>query len=345
MIAYGCYFIYNNQSSKYFDVMMCSIGEELDCPMGIERDVVGTELSVSRPYIRAFTTRYKDVLSFPITLCHNDGSEFTRKQAEDIICWLTSPKTYRLLKIYDDKNDADYTEYMALFTNVESKVVGGRVVGLKFTITCNAPYGYSGECISEVDVTQDTLTFDITNNTTELEEYVFPIVTLIPSSESIKITNITDNNNSVEFKVNGFDEINIDSKNEMIYDSEKNLINLTDLGWNESISETTEQVGDINGDGVVDYNDLVLLRQYVDKAITLSPEQISAADLNGDGKVDVNDVVLLRDILRKPKFPNYMNKHLSIYWLRLLPGQNTIRIDGNCHLKIKFKTPRKVGAI
>ncbi|TYQ15750.1 UNVERIFIED_CONTAM: endo-1,4-beta-xylanase [Acetivibrio alkalicellulosi] len=51
--------------------------------------------------------------------------------------------------------------------------------------------------------------------------------------------------------------------------------------------------GDINGDGVIDSKDYILLRRYILQVRTSLPNRI-AADLNGDGNIDSIDVILLR---------------------------------------------------
>ena len=52
--------------------------------------------------------------------------------------------------------------------------------------------------------------------------------------------------------------------------------------------------GDINGSGIVDTGDLVLLQKYLLRTGTLTSDQAESADLDGDGIIDVFDNVLLR---------------------------------------------------
>ena len=236
MIEFGHQFEYLNKFSlEDFNVLMVKIEEEPSCPIGLKRTVIGTELSVSKPYIQAYTTKYDEVLSFPITICHPDGEYFTRQEVSDITAWLTSPKTHQLLKVFEqcDDNDTDYVEYMALFTDIEAQVVAGEVAGLKCTVSCNAPYGYSPEITVKGVVDNGSLTIDVLNNTTELGEYIYPLLSITPdnSTETITITNITDDNNSVVYKhVNKFTQINIDSLTEMVTDENGDLISFASLG-------------------------------------------------------------------------------------------------------------------
>jgi len=47
--------------------------------------------------------------------------------------------------------------------------------------------------------------------------------------------------------------------------------------------------GDVNSDGVFDYNDLTALSNYLSNSITLNEYQLISADINLDGTVDNND--------------------------------------------------------
>ena len=61
---------------------------------------------------------------------------------------------------------------------------------------------------------------------------------------------------------------------------------------------TTLQVGDANGDGEVDIDDVTYMQQHLaGRQPGASDEQIKAMDTNGDGDVDMDDVVLLQYFL------------------------------------------------
>jgi len=55
--------------------------------------------------------------------------------------------------------------------------------------------------------------------------------------------------------------------------------------------------GDLNGDGSVTINDMLILRQYLAGNITMTEGQLLAADLNGDNNVTINDMLILRQYL------------------------------------------------
>lgn len=63
---------------------------------------------------------------------------------------------------------------------------------------------------------------------------------------------------------------------------------------NEYSRLTTEHLpGDVNGDGVVNVQDVVLIIQYVLELIDLTEEQKRAAGVRGDEEIDVRDVALV----------------------------------------------------
>ena len=57
-------------------------------------------------------------------------------------------------------------------------------------------------------------------------------------------------------------------------------------------------LGDVNGDGIVDVMDLILLNKYIVGSANLSQEALAAADMNNDGSVNATDsLLLLKQIL------------------------------------------------
>lgn len=54
------------------------------------------------------------------------------------------------------------------------------------------------------------------------------------------------------------------------------------------------QVGDINMDGTIDINDLTILQDGLNSAVSVNKVQLNLCDINGDGKIDNNDAMTLR---------------------------------------------------
>ena len=61
--------------------------------------------------------------------------------------------------------------------------------------------------------------------------------------------------------------------------------------------DTAYELGDVDGNGVIDEVDLGLVQNYIMGLQTLSNKQFQAADINGDGEVTSSDYVLLQQMI------------------------------------------------
>ena len=67
--------------------------------------------------------------------------------------------------------------------------------------------------------------------------------------------------------------------------------------YNPSNIDDNDLTGDLNGDGAIDNNDVVLLNKYLSGEIELEDNQFDIADVYGDGIVDENDKGLINDYI------------------------------------------------
>ena len=63
------------------------------------------------------------------------------------------------------------------------------------------------------------------------------------------------------------------------------------------IPDRTAVAGDLNNDGKLGLNDMVLLQRYALAAKQLTDKQLDMADLNDDGVCDVFDLALMKQAL------------------------------------------------
>ncbi len=54
-----------------------------------------------------------------------------------------------------------------------------------------------------------------------------------------------------------------------------------------------DNMGDVNGDGVVDIQDAMLLARYAGQLIGEDALDLTAADMNSDGSINLIDVMLI----------------------------------------------------
>ena len=74
------------------------------------------------------------------------------------------------------------------------------------------------------------------------------------------------------------------------------------LGWNiTDISEWIDLTKDINGDNIIDNNDVLMINDIINNPSSYTQEQIEKADLNYDGVVDELDVDILSKYLTSNK--------------------------------------------
>ena len=64
-------------------------------------------------------------------------------------------------------------------------------------------------------------------------------------------------------------------------------------------AEPERALGDVNGDGIINVTDGLLVMQYAAKLIGLTPEGLAAADVNRDGIVNVSDGLLIMQYAAK----------------------------------------------
>ncbi len=70
-----------------------------------------------------------------------------------------------------------------------------------------------------------------------------------------------------------------------------------ELGWlgyvAVSLANISDLKGDADGDGMLDYADLILLNGYICETAVIAEENLANCDMNADGCIDYNDMVLI----------------------------------------------------
>mgnify|MGYP000849429032 FL=1 len=181
---------------------------------------------------------YADVTSGNMYV--RDIDYFTSSDIRKISAWLTSPQYPRLFKFIGSDYFQEEIEYFATITSIETENVGFPCE-LKFTVTCDAPFGYSPETIyqgvSRIVISDsgaigmEPYDVVINNNSDCYEDYIYPVIKLeITDDSTINITNQTDNG-SISFDAKQGDHICIDSKMLKVYNYVTNkAIPLSQLG-------------------------------------------------------------------------------------------------------------------
>lgn len=94
-------------------------------------------------------------------------------------------------------------------------------------------------------------------------------------------------------------ELNV---NDIEHILKKKLAEVPDV---ENIDETPQKLtykpGDLNNDGKIDFDDVLILKDALDGKRELTEEELLCADLNQDGEIDYRDLNMLIDVVIESK--------------------------------------------
>lgn len=132
---------------------------------------------------------------------------------------------------------------------------------------------YDGEIPTETvdERTGEYFTFDQVN-LRKGADTTYGVICKVPGYAKVKVTEVTEDNwGKISYKGNE--------------------------GWIcldfAKLCEKTVSVGDVNGDGYITINDVLLLKQEIMNNRTFTSAEVTISDINGDGEVTSTDVTLL----------------------------------------------------
>lgn len=226
---------------------------------GTSEDDIGMTVNTSEEFIGGYPIpvylgdKYTDKLNLQITLIKDpctfqNDMFFTEKDCRWLLRELTGKKGYQWTKIvtYDSEEDLWYRTKVK---SVAYNRVGNRIAGLIFEFECDSFYAWSTEQNITIHATANR-PFYIFNNTDDLNNYVYPVVSIIPSSAgTISLTNKNDNEYLSEIKnVNQNEKITIDSQHQIISSNSLHDLLLDDfnLKWIRLVPDKNEYVSNID---------------------------------------------------------------------------------------------------
>lgn len=194
--------------------------------------------------------KYGDKLKLQITLVKNPVLKdlyFHEKDCRWLLRLLTGNKGYQWLKIIAQELDEDLW-YKAKINNVSYRRVGGHIVGIILNMECDSCFAWSKEFDINISV-QANQHFYIYNDTDDLNNYVYPTVSMLSSSAgTLSITNLSDNWITEIKNVRTNEIISIDSQHQIISSNLPHDLILNDfnLGWFRLIPDKNEYVSNKN---------------------------------------------------------------------------------------------------
>jgi len=175
---------------------------------------------------------YNNPLTFTLTICKSDGGFIDPFEQRSIKKWLCKNKLSWLQVV---QNELENVYFRCIINNPRMISINRMNAGMSFTVTCDAPYPWSGLYSYEY-ICEDIFNFNL-NNIYDFEEYVvYPTVTIEAlDNGDISITNNTVNQ-SITIKDCTNDEKIILDRKGMISSSKGILIDR----WNKRFLEVVE---------------------------------------------------------------------------------------------------------
>lgn len=235
MVEYD--FMYENKRLKDFGFMMAK--PENETPLGVAREIIKGETNAYRSSANHYNVKYSDPLTLPFFIvkdvCKNKDLSIDRYEVRSIQSWLTSAKTPKVLKV--ETFDHETIEYRGLFTDVTPFEAAG-LCGIYLTFTCDSPYAYETRRIKVSCSGTEMRNFMC--DTDELNEFVYPVISIKPSSTGeFSIKNLT-TSEAVSLSLSKqYSQIVINCKTKTIL-ADNEFVTLSDLGY------TIEDISDIN---------------------------------------------------------------------------------------------------
>lgn len=224
---------------------------------GEAEDDTGMNLSTVEEYIGHnpvpvyLGQKYSDKLKLHITLIKNpcvfyDDPSFSEKDCRGILRLLTGTNGYRWMKLLTLEPDEDLW-YRARTVSVSYERIGGRVVGIILNLECDSCFAWSREYAITVNA-EAGRHFYIYNNTDDLNDYIYPVVQIIPASAvTVAVTNLSDGSRLSEIKnIRQAEKITLDSRRQIISSDSAHdmLLNDFNLGWFRLVPGQNEYVSD-----------------------------------------------------------------------------------------------------
>ena len=231
----GCDFMYNGKYLSELEYIMAKPEDNDD--FGLSKTIVKGDTNPHRNTAIHVGSYYEDVLTlhfFLIKDVRNDkkNTKIDFYELRNLQNWLTSPKLPQSL--YLETFDHKFIEYIGLFTSVSAKEFNG-LNGLDLIFTCNSPYAYEEATITAKDGSK--IYFDC--ETDELDEYLYPKITITTSALSTGILTISNEQtgDSMTVDVNGYSEVIIDCRLQRILGDGVPLT-FDDIGWSDEIQSS-----------------------------------------------------------------------------------------------------------
>lgn len=230
-------FIYNGKSTKDIlsdsELILCTF-EGVNSVTGHQRDDITGEATISRPIANEYGTQYQP-LEIEYGLIKKNHKSFTDEEQRVVERWLTSPKISQKLETTDCKGSVTDGFYCGKFISTTWYPTGGGWAGLMFKFKNNTAYPMKH--FEKVYNITGSGSITLECDTDEIEEYIYPIVTIKQSesqTSTVTITNTTDGSKKMSVLTRRNLPMIFDCQNCIPKDgTTSGIISYKDLGWED----------------------------------------------------------------------------------------------------------------
>lgn len=329
-----------------------------DKTLGLERDMEKGEATRYRLEPNYFYDTWSTPLEFdlniikdPCKFTSQSEMELSKSEIREITAWLTSSHYPEWIKFVNEDGQTEEWRYKGWFSNIETFVAYGVIYGLKLHFKCTTSFAYT-DPIQNSYVNTSYKNILLSNNSDCLDSYVYPVIKIQPKiNGEIFILNQSDctllKNGKITYsstddianeildiaeayaKENGYDisytgtgAYNI----VMICNDTAVQFKLADKWGNEKLctiycNTSTKEYQIIQGG-------FMYMKVYRDLDVTIDCEKMTIMD--SIGRMVTYDKMNIADVGQ-------------LYWLRLMNGNNSILLYGNCTFTFEHIEERKVG--
>ena len=329
--------------------------DDTSLPSSIIREMESGTMNLYRSEVNGLGTIYSDTLVFDLHIVKsfNENTsqtemEFTPDEYDLVVSWLSSPHSDRWMKVTTENNKI--TKVKGYFSSIEPYENWGICYGLRCTFTCNSPFSYVEKSV-EKEIT-GTTNFLLSNDSSEYEDYVYPTFLITPTkTEDIYIHNLSDSEiaDNGTFTVSEDSSANIQQLREKISAyATSNLLTVQYVIDNE----TKDAKLICNETGILFYlidhygvkNKYVAYFSATENQYWICRGGFFYCTVYQGNPVEMDCKNLsFYDSLERPVDLSSIEiqDEDEIYWMRLIHGNNSIRVMGNITLDISYLEPKK----
>ena len=229
-------FRYNNSDTTRIledaELIVC-FNSAVDTVAGVSRQTEGGDPTISSSVVNEYGT-VADKLVFEFALAKKDMSDFSYDEQRHVERWLTSPKFSMPIQFFGCGHDDTY-KYYGKFTQTEWSVSDDGFYSVACTFEVNGNYAYEeyNRGFSSPSRTADSWSIILYDESDELEEWVYPVVTISPNGDnaSCSMTFISDDNHQMTINTEINDTLTFDCKRCTVSRGNGRKVYYSQIGW------------------------------------------------------------------------------------------------------------------